>query len=178
VETGELAPLLRIKVNRRSLREKGASKMMHILNPLVLAATILALTVPSVMAQTAPMPAPGPAAPGAPGLADPPAPRMQSPPQERLIDGPVKKVNPADNTVQVGWFLGLLSTTLEVSDDTQIAVHGMKASLVDIREGDRVKASYEAQNGKYIARSIEVTPAEAPGRAGTSSGTPAPPASQ
>jgi Domain of unknown function (DUF5666) len=147
--------------------------MMHILSPLVLAATILALTVPSVMAQTAPMPAPGPAAPGAPGLADPPAPRTPSPPQERLIDGPVKRVNPADNTVQVGWFLGLLSTTLEVTDDTQIAVDGMNASLLDIREGDRVKASYEAQNGKYIARAIEVTPSEAPRKAGTSSGAPA-----
>jgi hypothetical protein len=34
----------------------------------------------------------------------------------------------------------------------------MKASLLDIREGDKVKASYEARDGKNIAKSIEVAP--------------------
>jgi Cu/Ag efflux protein CusF len=83
-----------------------------------------------------------------------------SPPQEKLIDGPVKKVDPMAKTVDVGWFLGLFNTTLEVTEDTRIAVEGAKASLQDIREGDRVKAAYTAQDGKNVARSIEVTQAE------------------
>jgi Cu/Ag efflux protein CusF len=86
--------------------------------------------------------------------------------QERLIDGPVKKVDPIAKTVQVGWFFGLLSTTLEVTDGTEIAVEGAKASLQDVREGDEVKASYETRDGKYIAKSIEATRSEATGGAG------------
>ncbi len=141
--------------------------MMRILKPLIVAAAILALTVSAVMAQTAPMSPPAPAAPGAPGPADLPAPRTLIPPQEKLIQGPVKEVDPAAKTVQVGWFLGLFSTTLEVTGDTHIVVSGTKASLPDIREGDRVKASYEARDGKYFAKSIEVTPPEAKGGTGT-----------
>jgi len=134
--------------------------MKRILKPLVFAAAIVALTVPPAMAQTAPMPAQAPAPPGAPGPADLLEPRTASPPQERLVEGPVKKVDPAAKTVQVGWFLGFFRMTLEVTDDTYIAVEGMKASLLDIREGDKVKASYEPRDGKNIARSIEVTSAE------------------
>ncbi len=141
--------------------------MMRILKPLIVATAILALTVPAVMAQTAPMSPPTPAVPGAPGPADLPAPRTLIPPQEKLIEGPVKDVDPAAKTVQVGWFLGLLSTTLEVTGDTQIAVGGTKASLPDIREGDRVKAAYEIREGKNIAKSIEVTPPEEKAGAGT-----------
>jgi len=44
----------------------------------------------------------------------------------KVIDGPVKKVDPAAKTVKVGWLLGLLSTTLEVNDDTRIAVEGRR----------------------------------------------------
>ena len=141
--------------------------MKAILKPVVLAAAILASAVPPVMAQTAPISPPAPASPRAPGPADLPAPRTPSPPQEKLIDGSVKKVDPAAKTVQVGWFLGLFGTTLEVTGDTHIAVGGTKASLLDIREGDRVKASYEAREGKNIAKSIEVTPTEVTGGAGT-----------
>ncbi len=129
--------------------------MMHILKPLVVAAEILALTVPPVMAQVAPPP--GPAAPGGSGAADLPAPKSPLPPQEKVVDGPVQKVDPAAKTVQVGWFLGLMSTTLEVTEDTRIAVGGTKASLSEIREGDRVQAAYEARDGKNIAKAIEVT---------------------
>jgi Cu/Ag efflux protein CusF len=148
------------------------------LKPLVCTAAILALIAPPVMAQTMPTPPPAPAAPGAPGAADPPAPRIPSPAQDKLISGPVKTVDPAAKTVQVGWFLGLFRTTLEVTEDTHIAVEGTNASLLNIREGDRVKASYEARDGKNIAKSIEVMPVEAKGRAGTSSGAPASPTSQ
>src|SRR5574341_905085 len=101
--------------------------MMRLLKPLAVAAAILALTIPPVLAQVAPPP--GPVVPRAPGPADLPAPKRPIPPQEKLIDGPVKKIDPAAQTVQVGWFLGLFSTTLEVTGETQIAVAGKKASL-------------------------------------------------
>jgi Cu/Ag efflux protein CusF len=80
------------------------------------------------------------------------------PPQEKVIVGPVQKIDPAAKTVQVEWVPGLFNTTLEVTGDTQIAVGGTKASLTDIREGDRVKAAYEARDGKNVAKAIEVNP--------------------
>ncbi len=145
--------------------------MRHIRGILVSTVAILALIVAPVMAQT--MPAPPPA-PGAPGLGAPPAPRTPSPPVEKQVEGPVKKVDPAAKIVQVGWFLGLFRTTLEVTDDTQIAVDGMKASLSEIREGARVKAAYEARDGKNIAKAIEVMPAAEKDGAAARSGSPAP----
>ncbi len=137
--------------------------MMRRLTPLVVAAAILALTVPPVMAQV--VPSPGPAAPGGPGSADLSAPKSPMPPQEKVI-GSVQKVDPAAKTVQVEWYLGLFNTRLEVTGDTQISVGGTKASLTDIREGDRVKAAYEARDGKNIAKAIEVMPEEK-GKAGS-----------
>jgi len=89
------------------------------------------------------------------------------------MDGPVKQVDPLGKTISVGWLFGLLSTTLEVTEDTRIAVEGATGSLQDIREGDRVKASYEAQDGKNIAKSIEVTESEARRGAGMRSTSPA-----
>jgi len=76
------------------------------------------------------------------------------------MDGPVKQVDPVEKTVSVGWLFGLLSTTLEVTEDTRIVVEGATGSLADIQEGDVVKAAYEAHDGKNIAKSIEVTEAE------------------
>jgi hypothetical protein len=81
-------------------------------------------------------------------------------PTTKVIDGPVKDVDPAAKTVKVGWLLGLLSTTLEVTDDTNIAVDGEKGSLDMIHEGDEVKASYEARDGKNLAKTIEVSQPE------------------
>ncbi len=149
--------------------------MMRILKSLVVAAAILALTGPPVMAQVAPPP--GPAAPGGSGSANPPTLKMLSPLQEQetIIDGPVQKVDPMAKTVQVGWFLGLMSTTLEVTETTRIRVAGTKASLTDLREGDRVKAAYEARDGKNVAKAITVTPPEAPAGSGPSKEAPAAP---
>ena len=147
---------------------------MRLLKPLASAAAILLLTALPVMAQTAP---PAPPASAATGPADQPAAGTLGPLQVKLIDGPVKKVDPVAKTVQVGWLLGFLHTTLEVTDGTYIAVGGEKASLQDIREGDEVKASYEARDGKYIAKSIEATHAEATGKASATNRVPGPPAS-
>jgi hypothetical protein len=76
------------------------------------------------------------------------------------MNGPVKQVDPLGKTISVGWLFGLFSTTLDITEETRIAVEGAPASLQDIREGDVVKASYEAHDDKNIATAIEVTEAE------------------
>jgi len=140
--------------------------MKRMLVSLGSAAGMLLVITLYAMAQTVPAPPPGAVAPGAPGPAGQPTAEFPSVPQERRMEGPVKKVDPVAKTVQVGWFLGLLSTTLEVTEGTHIAVEGATASLQDIREGDEVKAAYEARDGKYVAKSILATHPELPGGAG------------
>ena len=90
------------------------------------------------------------------------------------MDGPVKQVDPLGKTISVGWLFGLFSTTFELTADTRIAVEGAAGSLQDIREGDLVKASYEARDGKNIAKAIEVTEAETRRAANAPQGEPAP----
>jgi hypothetical protein len=131
--------------------------MRHIRNRLVIAGAILAFAVSVAGAQSAPS---TPTAPSANGVQRAPSPMTANPPPEKVMDGPVKQVDPLAKTLRVGWLFGLLSTTLEVTEDTRIAVEGTTGSLQDIREGDEVKASYEERDGKNIARSIEVTEAE------------------
>ena len=155
--------------------------MKRILTPLVSAAAILLLITFYAMAQTVPAPPPASVAPGAPGPAGQPAARIPSAEQERLqerlMEGPVKKVDPIAKTVQVGWFLGLLSTTLEVTDGTQIAVEGATASLQDIREGDEVKSAYETRDGKDVAKSIDATHPDLTGGTGATNRGPGAPSS-
>jgi Cu/Ag efflux protein CusF len=143
--------------------------MKHMLTPLVCAAAVLVLTAPLAMAQ---MPPSTPQSPATPDVAGSPGTSPSSPPSmpvQKAIDGPVKAVDPMAKTVTVGWMLGLFGTKLQVNDDTQIAIEGTKASLMDIREGDEVKASYETQNGKNVATSIDVKPAEMAKEPATSS---------
>ena len=136
--------------------------MKHLVKSLALAAAGLALTVSFAMAQSAPNPSGAPKAPAESDLKPVPsaAPNVPMTPMTKVIDGPVKDVDPAAKTVKVGWLLGLLSTTLEVTDDTHIAVEGEKGSLDRIHEGDEVKASYEIRDGKNLAKAIEVTQPE------------------
>lgn len=128
------------------------------------AATILALVGGPAMAQapgTPPRPAPGAGVPEAPEKA-------------KEVEGTVKKVDPAMKSVQVSsGLLGLFGATLEVDDATKINVDGKDGSIADIREGAKVKASYESRDGKNVAKSIDVMPAEttgAPAGTGTPSG--------
>jgi Cu/Ag efflux protein CusF len=130
--------------------------MKHLAKFPVLAAAGLALTVSFAMAQSAPNPPGAPSAPAESGVRQAPA-AAPSVSMTKVIDGPVKDVDPAAKTVKVGWLLGFLSTTLEVTDDTRI---GEKGSLDMIREGDQVKASYENRDGKNLAKTIDVTQAE------------------
>ena len=131
--------------------------MKPILLRLVLAGAILAVAVAVAGAQTMPTAPSPPTAPRAQGA---PPPMPASPPQAKVMDGPVKQVDPLGKTVRVGWLFGLMSTTLDVTEDTRIAVEGATGSLQDLREGDVVKASYEVRDGKNIAKAIEVTEAE------------------
>jgi len=133
--------------------------MKHLVKSIALAAAGLALTVSFGMAQSAPNPSGAPKAPAESGLKPVPS-AAQNVPMTKVIDGPVKDVDTAAKTVKVGWLLGLLSTTLEVTDDTHIAVEGEKGSLDRIHEGDEVKASYEIRDGKNLAKAIEVTQPE------------------
>jgi len=133
--------------------------MKHLVKSMALAAAGLALTVSFAVAQTAPKPSGAPSAPADSGLRQAPSP-APSVPVTKVIDGPVKDVDPAAKTVEVGWLLGFLSTTLQVTDDTQIAIDGENGSLDRIHEGDQVKASYEARDGKNLAKAIEVTQPE------------------
>ena len=133
--------------------------MNHLVKSMALAAAGLALTVSFAVAQTAPKPSGAPSAPAESGLRQAPSP-APSVPVTKVIDGPVKDVDPAAKTVEVGWLLGFLSTTLQVTDDTQIAIDGENGSLDRIHEGDQVKASYEARDGKNLAKAIEVTQPE------------------
>jgi len=100
----------------------------------------------------------------------PPAPKTPIPPpevpKERQIEGTVSKVDPAAKTIGVSTgFFGLLGATVRVAEETQIMVQGQPAVITEIKEGDRVKASYEVRDGGNIAKSIEVMPApkKAPG---------------
>ena len=70
-------------------------------------------------------------------------------------------MDPATKSVQVSsGLLGIFGATLEVTDETKINVQGKDGSLADIREGARVKASYESRDGKNVAKSIDVMAAE------------------
>ena len=115
----------------------------------VLAALIL--TAGQAAAQS-PQPTPSPS----PGV---------STPTSRLgtLEGTVLKVDSMGGEVEVlsevsSGLFRLFGTALQVKPDTQIQVEGRQTSLTDIREGDKVKASYEVREGQSIARSIQITP--------------------
>jgi Cu/Ag efflux protein CusF len=122
--------------------------MNRLVSVLTMTALIVAAAAAPVLAQAQPAPRPAPGAPAAD-------------PRPKQVEGTVKKVDPAANTVQVSGLMGIMGTTLEVTRETQIQVEGKQALLADIREGAKVKASYETRDGKNVAKSIDVIPAAA-----------------
>jgi hypothetical protein len=98
--------------------------------------------------------------------AQPPRSRMQvSPPADvaASIEGTVKKVNPAKRTIEVSTgSSGNWEKTLELTNRTQIRDEGRAATLDDIQEGVRVKASYETLLGKSFATRIDLIPTPPP----------------
>ena len=93
-----------------------------------------------------------------PGVqSSPPAPAETS--AETSVEGKVKKVNPAAKTLEVSIGLsGLWGKILEVTDGTQIQAEGRQATLADIPEGAKVRASYETRVGKSFATRIDLLP--------------------
>ena len=130
--------------------------MRKILRFLMAAAVLLAVAIapPQVQAQQS-----------MPGVEGSPAALAAS------VEGTVKKVNPEARTLEVSTgALGLWGKTLEVTDGTEIQAEGRRATLEDIREGAKVKASYETRVGTSFATRIDLLPMpepkEAPGQAG------------
>ena len=79
------------------------------------------------------------------------------------LEGTVKKVDPAAKTVEVSiGQSGLWEKTLEVTKSTQIETEGQRATLADIAEGVKVKASYETRAGKSFATHIDLVPMPPP----------------
>jgi Cu/Ag efflux protein CusF len=118
---------------------------------------LLALVAAPALAQTQ--------APAPPGSAPRPAPGAGAvapeKPTTKEVEGTVKKVDQAARSVQVSsGLLGIFGATLEVTDETKIHVQGKDGSLSDIREGAKVKASYESRDGKNVAKSIDVMAAD------------------
>lgn len=124
--------------------------MLRRLMILVSVVAVLVVASAPVHAQLQPVPQQG--APAKPMLAE--------------LEGTVKKIDPASRTVQFSTgFWGIFGRTLAVTDETQIQLEGRQASLADIREGAKAKASYEVREGKSVATRIEVMappPAAAP----------------
>ena len=121
----------------------------------------LALGALPATAQAPAAPADSPAAVPAPGNPKDSPEMLERSGEADILEGSVKKVDPGAGTLQVSAGpLGIMSRTLEVGADTQIAVDGRKATLADLREGARVKAAYESRDGKNIATRIEVVPAK------------------
>jgi Cu/Ag efflux protein CusF len=146
--------------------------MTRFTGSLVTVATVLTwmLVTPAHPQTTSSGPAP---LPGASPAQEAPA---QEAPKDKQVEGTIKKVDPMTKTVEVSsGIFNLFGATLQVGDETQIRVDGRQESLVGVREGAKVKASYEVRDGKNVAKSIEVTPAtEGTGESGT---RPAPPSS-
>src|SRR4030095_11734819 len=91
-----------------------------------------------------------------------PPPRPADPPILGMFERSGKKIDHAAGTGQVSWGpSGVLGRTLEVTGDTKIQVEGRQGALADVREGAKVKASYESFEGKTVAKEIEVIAAEA-----------------
>jgi len=118
--------------------------------PTTFAVTLaLALASTAVMAQTQPPMTPSPAP--APGLTRGEIRSMGT------MEGTLKGVDPGSGTVQVTvGLLGLIGRTLELAPDTQILVQGRQGSVADLRDGEKVRASYEMREGNNVATLIEI----------------------
>lgn len=123
--------------------------MMRYLAMMVTVVMLLAAVVAPVMAQSS-MPPP-PSRPDMSGVGAPPKPLE--------VEGTVSKVDPGSGTMAVssGWF-GLFGRTLQVTPETQIQIEGRQATLADVRQGAKVKASYEPRDGKNVATRVELGP--------------------
>jgi Cu/Ag efflux protein CusF len=130
---------------------RAISRSRRVGASIVLGVTLVAAPAFAQMQQTGPSPAQIP-------------PPVTVAPAEKTTDqleGAVKNVDPGAGTLQVSYGpLGLFRRTMEVTDKTVIQVDGREATLADIREGEKVKASYERHDTKNVATRVEVIPVQ------------------
>ena len=88
-----------------------------------------------------------------------------SPAAEASVEGTVKKVNPSARTIDVSTGVpGLWDKRLELTDRTRIRDGRRAATLDDVQEGVKVKASYDTRVGHSFATRIELIPMAPPGQ--------------
>ncbi len=68
------------------------------------------------------------------------------------MEGKIQSVDPAAKEMVLDD-----GTKLTWSEDTKISVKGQEAKLEDLKEGAKVKASYEEKDGKNVLGTIDVT---------------------
>ena len=128
--------------------------MIRYVRMTMLAAALTTLTAGGAWAQVPPPTTPTPTPAPSPSNTD-----LSRPFTIGMLEGTVKKVDPATGMLRVssGPF-GLFAKSLQVGPDTQVTVDGRESNLSAIREGTRVKASYEQRNGQTVATRIEALP--------------------
>jgi len=99
----------------------------------------------------------------APGAQQPPeegaaAPGAQPAEQMREVEGEISNVDMENRTVRVGGFAGLFGTDLQVTDQTRIvpAPGAPAADFSSLKEGDRVRASYQRVGDRNVANEIVI----------------------
>jgi Cu/Ag efflux protein CusF len=117
----------------------------------MLAAALTTMTAGAAWAQVPPPTTPTPT----------PTPRSteMTPAKMGMVEGTVKKVDTATGMLRVssGPF-GLFSKSIQVGPETRVTVDGRESNLSAIREGTKVKASYEQRNGQTVATRIDALP--------------------
>ena len=68
------------------------------------------------------------------------------------MEGKIQSVDPAAKEMVLDD-----GTKLTWGEDTKISVKGQEAKLEDLKEGAKVKASYEEKDGKNVLGAIDVT---------------------
>jgi Cu/Ag efflux protein CusF len=68
------------------------------------------------------------------------------------MEGKIQTVDPAGKEMVLDD-----GTKLTWGDDTKISVKGQEGKLEDLKEGAKVKASYEDKDGKKVLGTIDVT---------------------
>lgn len=73
------------------------------------------------------------------------------------LHGTIRFINRLAQAVRVsGDRVAARDTMLQITDETRILVRGRPGSFEDLREGDRIRASYQNRSGINVARAIGV----------------------
>jgi hypothetical protein len=85
------------------------------------------------------------------------APSAEAPVKE--AEGKITYLDPQAHTMRIGGFAGLFGTNLEVTDQTKfMAPGGKQVDFNSLKEGDRVRASYQRVGDRNIANQISIIP--------------------